>query len=89
MTIEAGGDVKRVKLFLTDGKATSARVDMGKVVYEPARVPVALPGSEVVDRLIEIGGAISALPVYPGQSPLRDLRRARGRSGLNSDRAVV
>ena len=55
VTIEAGGSVKRVQLFLTDGKATSARVDMGEVVYEPARVPVALPGSEVVDRLIEIG----------------------------------
>ena len=55
VTIEAGGGVKRVQLFLTDGKVTSARVDMGEVVYEPARVPVALPGSEVVDRLIEIG----------------------------------
>ena len=90
VTIEAGGDVKRVKLFLTDGKATSARVDMGKVVYEPARVPVALPGSEVVDRLIEIGRRDfrNYLSVH-GQSPLRDVRRARGRFGLTGDRAVV
>ena len=90
VTIEAGGGIKRVQLFLTDGKVTSARVDMGKVVYEPARVPVALPGSEVVDRLIEIGRRDFPrdLPVH-GQSPLRDVRRARGRAGPAGDRAAV
>ena len=56
VSIEAGGDVKRVKLLLTDGLATSARVDMGEMCFAAAKVPVNLPGEEVVNRLAEFGG---------------------------------
>ena len=54
--LDAGGDVKRVEVYLTDGRVSSARVDMGEIAFEPERVPVSLPGREVVDRLVEIGG---------------------------------
>ncbi len=56
VVLEAGGDVKRVKLLLTDGLATSAQVDMGQICFEAAKVPVNLPGREVVNRLAEFGG---------------------------------
>ena len=50
VTVEAGGNVKRVELFLSDGRVSSARVDMGVPEFSPARVPVNLPGAEIVDR---------------------------------------
>ncbi|NLF27594.1 MAG: diaminopimelate epimerase, partial [Clostridiales bacterium] len=50
VTVEAGGNVKRVELFVSDGRVSSARVDMGVPEFAPARVPVNLPGEEIVDR---------------------------------------
>ena len=69
VTIEAGGGVKRVQLFLTDGKVTSARVDMGEVVYEPARVPWPCPVRKWWTGSSRSGGAISALPACPWAIP--------------------
>ena len=53
--IEAGGAVHVVHVFLSDGRVTSARVDMGQPRFAPAQVPVDLPGEEVVNRRVSIG----------------------------------
>ncbi|HIU33719.1 MAG TPA: carbamoyl-phosphate synthase large subunit [Candidatus Pullichristensenella excrementigallinarum] len=56
LLVEAGGACKRVDLFLSDGKVTSARVDMGCPQFSPEAVPVLLSGESVIDRPVEIRG---------------------------------
>ena len=53
ITIETVSGVKRLKLFLHDGKVNSAKVDMGAVVLDPELVPVNLDGERVVGREID------------------------------------
>ncbi len=53
ITVETVSGVKRLKLFLHDGKVNSAKVDMGAVVLDPELVPVNLDGERVVGREID------------------------------------
>lgn len=53
ITIETLSGVKKLKLFVRDGKVNSVRVDMGKVSLIPETVPCKFDGDSVVGREIE------------------------------------
>ena len=56
LTIEAGGLVHRLHLYTRFGTVGLVTVDMGKPAFEPANVPVTLPGPRVIDRPVTIAG---------------------------------
>lgn len=56
MDIETASGIRRVKVFLRNGLVHSTEVDMGRIILDPAAVPVTLPGREVVERDAEIAG---------------------------------
>ena len=56
LTIEAGGLVHRLHLYTRFGTVGLVTVDMGKPAFEPANVPVTLPGNRVIDRPVTIAG---------------------------------
>ena len=56
LTIEAGGLVHRLHLYTRFGTVGLVTVDMGKPAFEPANVPVMLPGNRVIDRPVTIAG---------------------------------
>ena len=50
-----------MRLFVEEGKVTSARVDMGAAVFDPARIPVLLPGSAVIGERVHIAGGVHTI----------------------------
>jgi carbamoyl-phosphate synthase large subunit len=56
MDIQTASGVKRVRLFVRNGEAVSARVDMGKAELLPAAIPVNLGGDAVISRPHSFGG---------------------------------
>lgn len=57
VTIETGAGVLTLKLFRQNGIVNAARVDMGKPRFEPADLPVDVPGpGPVLDYPLEVGG---------------------------------
>ena len=56
MTIETLSGIKRLKLYLQNGKVDSVTVDMGPAELNPAKIPVALEGNRVVNHPVVIGG---------------------------------
>ncbi|MCH5184101.1 MAG: diaminopimelate epimerase [Oscillospiraceae bacterium] len=56
LRIDTLSGVKEVHLHLDGGEVTGVTVDMGKAVLDPAKLPVLLDGSAVIDRPVEIGG---------------------------------
>lgn len=56
MTIETASGIKSVEVFRHDGKVLTAKVDMGAAVLEPSKIPVKLPGDEVIGRNVSVGG---------------------------------
>ncbi len=57
LDIETLSGVRHLKLFVRDGKVNSVKVDMGKAVLQPEKVPVALDGGDdghVVNRTVPI-----------------------------------
>ena len=56
LTVETGGGVKTVKLYTTNGKVTSACVDMGRATLDTAALRFAIPEKTVVDYPVRIAG---------------------------------
>ena len=56
MRIETLSGVKTLRLHLADGAVSSVTVEMGRAEFAPERIPVRLPGREVIGRAVEIGG---------------------------------
>ncbi|MDR3314004.1 MAG: diaminopimelate epimerase [Oscillospiraceae bacterium] len=54
VTLETLSGVKTIQVAFTDGKVTSARVDMGAPILSPARIPVDLPGETVVAQPLRL-----------------------------------
>ena len=61
LSIETLSGVKQLRLFVEEGKVTSARVDMGAAVFDPARIPVLLPGSAVIGERVHIAGGVHTI----------------------------
>ncbi len=56
MTVETASGVKRLRLYLRDGKVSSVTADMGRADFSCAAVPVRWPGERMIDEPAEIGG---------------------------------
>jgi carbamoyl-phosphate synthase large subunit len=56
MTIDTLSGIKELHLSTRGGLVSSARVNMGKAELTPARIPVNLPGTAIIDRPVDIGG---------------------------------
>ncbi len=54
--IETASGIKQIKLYLTDGKATSARVYMGKDDFTPSNIPAISDKNEIVNEPLNING---------------------------------
>ena len=56
MTIETDTGVKTVEVYTTNGKVTSATVDMGYATLDTTALHLNLPEKEIVDYPVTIGG---------------------------------
>lgn len=56
LSIETGSGVKRLKLYVRDGRVSSVSVDMGKAELSASAVPVNLPAERVINYPVSIGG---------------------------------
>nr|AHF26272.1 carbamoyl-phosphate synthase large chain/diaminopimelate epimerase [uncultured bacterium Contig1777_n_1791_cl] len=56
MTVETASGVKRLRLYLRDGKVSSVTADMGRAEFAPADVPVAFDGERMVNESVTVGG---------------------------------
>lgn len=56
INIETLSGIKKLKMVINDGKAVSARVDMGKAILNPKEIPVLLEGENIINRSAVIGG---------------------------------
>ncbi len=54
-TIESMGAVKAVTVYITDGKVTSAKVDMGKPELKSSEIPVKHSGDKCVNQPVTFG----------------------------------
>ena len=56
MTVETLAGVKTIDVIVADdGKVSSATVDMGEPILEPARIPVSIPKERVVEMPVRTG----------------------------------
>ena len=55
MSIETGSGVKRLKLFLRDGRVSSVTVDMGKANFDPKALP-AVAEKPIIHYPLRVGG---------------------------------
>lgn len=56
ITLETLGGIKQLELNVADGKVVSVKVNMGKAVLEPEKIPVLLDGDKIVGRETVVGG---------------------------------
>lgn len=56
LSIETGSGVKRLRLYIRDGKVSSVSVDMGGVSLRCADVPVLADGDRLVGQPLTVGG---------------------------------
>jgi len=56
ITIETKSGIKSLKLYTRGNKVSSVSVDMGKEELVPEKIPVNLPGDNVIGRSVNIGG---------------------------------
>lgn len=54
MTAETAGGIKKLHLLTRSGKVSLVTVEMGKAIFTPEHIPVALKGNSIIDRPIEI-----------------------------------
>jgi carbamoyl-phosphate synthase large subunit len=57
MKIETMSGVKELYLSTRNGMVSSVKVDMGRAELRPEKIPVNLPGENVIARKVTIGGA--------------------------------
>lgn len=55
VSVETLGGIKYLDLTVEEGKVRLVRVDMGKPIFSPARIPVIAKGERVVDEPIKVG----------------------------------
>jgi carbamoyl-phosphate synthase large subunit len=56
ITVETASGVKKLRLFLRNGKVNSVSVDMGNVSFDPGSVPVITAEPKLVNSPVTIGG---------------------------------
>ena len=56
LTVETGGGVRSLRLFLRDGEVSSVQVDMGKAYLKTAEIPAVSALETLIDAPVTIGG---------------------------------
>ena len=56
ITLETASGIKTLRLFVRDGRVTSATVDMGKADLSAASLPATLPVDQIIDCPIQVAG---------------------------------
>ena len=56
ITVETGGGVRSLRLFLRDGEVSSVQVDMGRASLKAAEIPAVSERETLVDAPVTIGG---------------------------------
>jgi len=56
MRIETRSGIRELAVITKNGKASSVRVDMGRAELHPEKIPVRLPGENIIARKTNIGG---------------------------------
>ena len=56
MAIETASGVKNLKVYTSNGKVSSVKVDIGMPEFAPENIPVNLDGDKIVDRKVNIDG---------------------------------
>lgn len=56
ITVESGGEIKRLTLEIENGAVSHVTVDMGKPILKPTKIPVNAEGEDFVSRPIEVLG---------------------------------
>ncbi len=56
LTVETGGGVRSLRLFLRDGEVSSVQVDMGRASLKAAKIPAVSDLDTLVDAPVTIGG---------------------------------
>ncbi len=56
MAIETASGVKNLKVYTSNGKVSSVKVDIGMPEFAPENIPVKLEGEKIVDRKVNIDG---------------------------------
>ncbi len=64
ITIETLSGIKKLKAYTSGGKVNRLRVDMGKAILDPKKIPVALDGDKVVDRTVRLPARTITSPAY-------------------------
>lgn len=54
--IDTDDGIKLAECFVTNGLATSVRIDMGEPRFAPSQIPVKLDGDAIVDHAIDVNG---------------------------------
>lgn len=57
LSVETLSGIKTIELTMDGEEVVGATVNMGQAKTAPAAIPVLLPGDEIIDRLINIGGS--------------------------------
>ena len=57
MSVEVGGNVHRLKLYLRDGKVSSVTVDMGRASLLASDIPAVSDTETIINKPVKIGGA--------------------------------
>lgn len=58
LSVETASGIKRLRLFIRDGKVSSVTVDMGRADFRPAQVPVRFFGEKMINAPVQIGGGV-------------------------------
>lgn len=58
ITVDTLAGVKRLQLFLKDGKVDTVRVNMGTPIIDCRRIPVTYPENEMIGKPMEVNGRI-------------------------------
>lgn len=56
ITVESGGDIKKLSLETQNGVVSSVTVDMGQPILQPSKIPVNAEGADFISRPIEVLG---------------------------------
>ena len=55
ISVETASGIKKLRLYLTNGRVTSVTVDMGEADFDAASLPSSL-GGEIIDRPVNVAG---------------------------------
>lgn len=56
ITVEAAGEVKKLKLYTRNGKVTLVSADMGKAKLNAKELPTTLKGDKIINYPVNVGG---------------------------------